>query len=87
MMTFPILQLALDAGTIGGTLPCVFNAANEEAVNTFLQGKLRYLDIFTVIHSVMERHKTITSPDWNDIYNADLWSRHHANEVLKAIRE
>jgi 1-deoxy-D-xylulose-5-phosphate reductoisomerase len=87
LVTFPILQLALDAGTIGGTLPCVFNAANEEAVNAFLQGKLRYLDIFTVIHSVMERHKTITIPDLNDIYNADLWSRGQANEVLKAIRE
>jgi 1-deoxy-D-xylulose-5-phosphate reductoisomerase len=87
MMTFPILQLALDAGNTGGTLPCVFNAANEEAVNSFLQGKLRYLDIFTVIQSVMDRHKIITTPDLNDIYNADLWSRGQANEVLKAIRE
>lgn len=87
LMTFPILQLAFDAGNIGGTVPCVFNAANEEAVTAFLQGELRYLDIFTVIHSVMERHKIISTPALNDIYNADLWSREQAKEILKAIGE
>jgi 1-deoxy-D-xylulose-5-phosphate reductoisomerase len=87
IITFPILQLAFHAGKTGGTLPCVFNAANEEAVNAFLQGKLRYLDIFTVIHSVMDCHKIITTPDLNDIYNADLWSRGQSNKILEAIRE
>ncbi|MDF2634965.1 MAG: 1-deoxy-D-xylulose 5-phosphate reductoisomerase [Pelosinus sp.] len=87
VITFPILQLAFTAGNTGGTLPCVFNAANEEAVYAFLAGKLRYLDIFSVIQSVMESHKIISIPDLNDIYDADLWSRMQAKEVLKAIRE
>lgn len=87
LITFPILQLAFTAGNTGGTLPCVFNAANEEAVYAFLQGKLRYLDIFSVIQSVMESHKIITIPDLNDIYDADLWSRMQAKEILKSISE
>lgn len=86
-ITFPILQLAFDVGCSGGTLPCVFNAANEEAVYAFLAGKLKYLDIFTVIHNVINSHKAIIIPDLNDIYNADLWSRMKAREILKAIYE
>ncbi len=86
MVNFPILPLAFAAGNTGGTLPCVFNAANEEAVYAFLQGKIRYLDIFLVIRSVMENHKVTMMPDLNDICSADLWSRVKAQEILKAIK-
>ena len=86
MVNFPILPLAFTAGNTGGTLPCVFNAANEEAVYAFLQGKIRYLDIFLVIRSVMESHEVTMMPDLNDICSADLWSRVQAQEILKAIK-
>lgn len=86
-ITFPILQLAFDAGYTGGTMPCVFNAANEEAVYAFLEGKLRYLDIFTVIHSVMQSHSFIAVPDLNEIYHTDMVSRSKAKEILRAIGE
>ncbi|SFL72745.1 1-deoxy-D-xylulose-5-phosphate reductoisomerase [Pelosinus propionicus] len=85
MVNFPILSLAFIAGNTGGTLPCVFNAANEEAVYAFLQGKIRYLDIFIVIRSVMESHEVNKQPDLNEIYSADLWSRAQAQEIIKAI--
>ena len=42
---FPSLKIAMDCGRAGGTLPCSFNAANEEAVNAFFDGKIKYLDI------------------------------------------
>ena len=42
---FPSLKIAMDCGRAGGTLPCAFNAANEEAVNAFFDGKIKYLDI------------------------------------------
>lgn len=87
IITFPILQLAFIAGNTGGTLPCVFNAANEEAVYAFLQGKIHYLDIFLIIKNVMENHTAVITPDLNAIYEADLWSRRKAKEFLKTIRK
>jgi len=86
VLTFPALQLAFNAGCTGGTLPCVFNAANEEAVYAFLQGKIRFLDIVTVVRSVMKSHNVVHKPKLNDIYNADLWARTQAHEVFKAVK-
>jgi len=86
IVTFPALQLAFNAGRTGGTLPCVFNAANEEAVYAFLKKKIRFLDIVTVIRSVVESHKVITKPTLDDIYSADLWARVQAHEVLEAVK-
>ena len=86
VITFPALQLAVNAGRIGGTLPSVFNAANEEAVYAFLQRKIKFLDIVTVIRTVVQSHKVISKPNLDDIYSADLWARAQANEVFKAIK-
>ena len=86
VLTFPALQLAFNAGRTGGTQPCVFNAANEEAVFSFLQGKIRFLDIVTVIHSVVQSHKVVHKPKLDDIYSADLWARTQAHEVLAVIK-
>jgi len=85
MVTFPALQLAFDAGRSGGTLPCVFNAANEVAVYSFLQGKIAFLDIVTVIRSVMKEHTIVAKPKLEEIYRADGWARAQANEVVKSI--
>jgi len=86
MITFPALQLAINAGRSGGTLPCVFNAANEEAVYAFLQRKIKFLDIVTVIRSVVQNHKVVTKPKLDDIYSADLWARAQAHEVFKDLK-
>lgn len=86
VVTFPALQLAFHAGRIGGTLPCVFNAANEEAVYAFLKGEIGFLDIVIVIRSVMEKHTLVATPELDDIYNADLWARTQANDLFKIIK-
>jgi len=86
VLAFPALQLAINAGRTGGTLPCVFNAANEEAVYAFLQGKIKFLDIVTVIRSVMESHNVVAKPTLDDIYSADLWARAQAHEVFETIK-
>lgn len=85
-LAFPALELAFTAGRAGGTLPCVFNAANEEAVYAFLKGELRFLDIAAVIRSVMESHTTISAPGLQDIYSADLWARTTAHERIKTLK-
>jgi len=85
--TFPALALAYYAGRIGGTVPCVFNAANEEAVYAFLGGKIRFLDIMTVIRTVVEKHTVIATPNLEDIYRADLWARSQAKEILIGLMQ
>ena len=85
-ITFPALQLAFNVGRSGGTSPCIFNAANEEAVYAFLKGEIRFLDIVTVIRSVVENHKIIARPKLTDIYNADLWARAQAKDIVKAMK-
>ena len=61
--TFRALKLAYHAIEIGGTMPCVFNAANELAVRLFLQGKIRFLQIAELIEEKMKAHKVIMDPD------------------------
>lgn len=85
-VTFPALELAFTVGRRGGTLPCVFNAANEEAVYSFLRGEIRFLDIGAVVQSVVESHKMLAKPNLDDIYHADLWARTQAKDYLKAIQ-
>ena len=65
--TFRGLALALKAGKIGGSLPTVFNAANEKAVALFLDNKIGFLDIADIIESAMEHHKLIDDPDVDQI--------------------
>ena len=51
--SFPALQLARECGMAGGILPCVFNAANEEAVNLFIRGRISYLDIYRITEKMV----------------------------------
>ena len=60
---FKGLKLAFMAITEGGSLPTVFNAANEVAVSLFIQKKIRYLDIVNIIEDNLNRHKKIDNPD------------------------
>lgn len=83
---FPALDLAINAGKSGGTLPCVFNASNEEAVYAFLKGKIKFLDIPKIISIVLEEHKMIKCPTLEIIENVDYEARSKANELIKSLR-
>lgn len=76
--TFRCLQLAYDAMSAGGSLPCVMNAANEIAVALFLQDKIGYLEIAQLVESVMKHHTLIENPTLNDLFQTDHWSREAA---------
>ena len=73
--TFRCLALAYQAGKKGGTMPCVMNAANEIAVQAFLQGDLPFLEIPNQIETTMESHKLVSTPDLETILEADRWAR------------
>jgi len=67
--TFRALALAFEAVKTEGSLPCVFNAANERAVADFVSGKITFLEIADFIEKTMKSHKLIKNPGLNDIIN------------------
>lgn len=75
---FPALRLAREAGTIGGTLPAVFNAANEVAVEQFINGDIPFDGIWNRVEAVMGQHESIASPDLDAIVASDHWAREAA---------
>ena len=79
---FPSLRIAVECGKAGGTLPCVFNAANEEAVYAFLADKIKYLDIPYITETVTQAHQNIAVPTIEDIEAADAWGREQAREII-----
>ena len=82
MEAFPSLRIAIDCGKVGGTLPCVFNAANEEAVYAFLDNKIKYLDIPYITEKVASLHKNIATPCIEDIERADAEARAAAQSII-----
>lgn len=74
MENFRALKLAFDAGRMGGSMPVVFNAANEQAVSMFLDRKIKYLDIVDIIEFAMNNHKHIANPDVDEILEAENWT-------------
>lgn len=72
---FPALDLARRAGDVGGTLPAVFNAANEVAVERFLAGAVSFPDIWRIVTATMARHEPVEHPALEAILAADAWAR------------
>jgi 1-deoxy-D-xylulose-5-phosphate reductoisomerase len=75
---FPALGLARKAGLTGGTLPAVFNAANEVAVDAFRHEKLSFPGIWACVAAVMDAHTTDLNPTLESILTADAWARQQA---------
>ncbi len=71
MDTFYGLYLAYDAGRKGGSLPTVFNAANELAVSKFLKREIKYLEIVQIIEDCMSVHKNIENPSLDEILETE----------------
>ena len=71
MDTFYGLQLAYEAGRKGGSLPTVFNAANELAVSQFLKREIKYLEIIEIIEDCMRTHKNIENPTLEQILDTE----------------
>ena len=83
---FPNLKLAYEAGKVGETMPAVLNAANEIAVEAFLEESIRFTDISHVIEEVISRHHIEVSPTLGEILDADLWARDCAKKTVERMR-
>jgi len=82
--TFRGLSFAYFAGAVGGTLPCVFNAANEVAVAAFLEGRIKFLQIYDIIQEVMSRRKVLPATLEN-LLAEDREARVVATELVESI--
>ena len=69
--TFRGLPMAIEAAEAGGSMPTVFNAANELAVRKFLQRKISFLDIYEIIKTCMDAHKVIEAPTVEQILQCE----------------
>jgi 1-deoxy-D-xylulose-5-phosphate reductoisomerase len=77
---FPAIELARRAGDTCGTLPAVFNAANEVAVEAFVNRKINFPQITETVRRVMDAHQVIEHPTLEKILEADAWARTEARK-------
>lgn len=83
-VVFPAVQLARDAGTAGGCMPAIFNAANEEAASAFLGGRIRFPSIIRTIEAALDAgERWARDPgDVDEVLAAEGWARSHARDLI-----
>lgn len=82
---FPCLRLAYRVAGELGTMPAVFNAANEICVDEFLKRRLKFVSIPKIIAEVLDKHRNNTKPNLEDIQEADSWARREAYNVMRRL--
>ena len=82
MDTFYGLRLAFDAAKAGGSMPTVYNAANEKAVSLFLDRKIKFLQIPELIQKAMNNHKIIANPNVDEILSAEKEAYDYINTLI-----
>ena len=86
MEAFPCLNLAIEAGKKGGTYPAVLCSADEVAVGLFLNRHIKFTDIPNIIEKALEKHKPVSSPDIEEIIQADEWARKEASKIAEGAK-
>jgi 1-deoxy-D-xylulose-5-phosphate reductoisomerase len=82
---FPCLAYAYEAIRTGGTLPAAVNAANEVAVEAFLEGKIPFTGIARTVRAAMDRHEAISDPDIDTLRETDRAVREMAREYARVL--
>ena len=83
---FPALRLAYAAAKTGGTMPAVLNGANEMAVTAFIEEKIRFDKIVSVVEEVLSRHSGQADPGIDAILAADHWAREEAGKIIEGMK-
>ena len=83
---YPAMNLAYAAGRAGGTMTGVLSAANEQAVEMFIDEKIHYLDIMRVVEQACEKHRKefVAAPSLEEIVHFDQWARQVVKESVEA---
>nr|MDT0664963.1 1-deoxy-D-xylulose-5-phosphate reductoisomerase [Micromonospora sp. DSM 115978] len=80
---FPAVELARSAGRRAGTAPAVFNAANEEAVTAFLDGRLPFVRIVDLVSEVLDAHQVIEKPTLDEVFETERDARAQAQALIE----
>jgi 1-deoxy-D-xylulose-5-phosphate reductoisomerase len=80
---FPCLRLAYQSIAVGETMPAILNAANEIAVNAFLEGSLKFTDVPLLLQRVMQEHEVKSVHTIEDILRADQWAREKSKAIVE----
>ena len=83
--TFRALSLGYEVARTGGTAPVVFNAANEAAVEEFLAGRIKFVNIIEIIENCLNRHNVKTTVSLEDVLDADAWARREVAELAYSV--
>ncbi len=84
---FPCLKLAIEAGKRGGTYPAALCAADEIAVELFLNKRIAFTAIARLIEQVLEKHQSVEHPSLEDILAADIWARDELGRLVKGVNQ
>ncbi len=79
---YPALSLTYEALRAGGTMPCVLNAANEVAVEAFLEERIPFTGITGVVSDTMAEHRVLKARNIEEVLNVSEWARHKAREII-----
>ncbi len=80
---FPVLKLGYEVAKTGGTAGAVFNASNEQAVELFIKGQIKFGEIIDLVKNVLDKHKFNPEPELEELFEIDKWAR---EEVLKIAK-
>ncbi|NIT52833.1 MAG: hypothetical protein GWO41_08895 [candidate division Zixibacteria bacterium] len=79
---FPSMTYAFQSLESGGTMPAVFNVANESAVYAFLDGLIGFHHIPTLVESAMSEHQVVDNPELSDIIETEKWTKTYIQHKL-----
>ncbi len=85
LQTFRALSLGYEVARTGGTAPVVFNAANEAAVEEFLAGRIKFVNIVEIIENCLNRHNVKTTVSLEEVLEADAWARREVTELAYSV--
>ena len=80
---YPAVELAIRAGKCGGSMPTVFNASNEIAVDAFINHKIKFLKIEYIIENTLNAHTNIINPTLEEVLEVDKWARDYATKLIE----
>ncbi len=84
--TFPAVAMGYEVARAGGTAPSVFNAANEVAVEEFLAGRIKFVNIVEIIRRCLDEHDVKGEPDLEALLEADGWARRQVRELVHSLQ-
>ncbi|MCG9129091.1 1-deoxy-D-xylulose-5-phosphate reductoisomerase [Candidatus Poribacteria bacterium] len=80
---FPCISLAYTAAEVGGTLPVVLSSADEIVVNAFLEERIGFMDIPSILQCVMEKHQVISNPTLEDVLEVEDWTKINTLSIIR----